>query len=45
MIFILAIDQVMYVADAAKKEYITEEVSNYEKIIETNAELFEFVNR
>ena len=45
MIFILAIDQVIYVADAAKKEYVTEEGSNFGKILETNAELFEFGNR
>tara|TARA_B100000900_G_C20329448_1_gene613586 strand:- start:53 stop:562 length:510 start_codon:yes stop_codon:yes gene_type:complete len=45
MMFVLAIDQVLIISRLAKKEYVTEEGASFEKILETNLELFEFGNR
>jgi len=45
MIFILGIDQVLVVSKMAKKDYVTDDGASFDKILESNSELFEFGNR
>ena len=45
MIFILAIDQVLVVSKMAKKDYVTDDGASFDKVLESNSELFEFGNR
>jgi hypothetical protein len=45
MMLVLAVDQVLYISEMAKKEYATGEDASFSKIWESNAGLFEFGNR